>query len=94
VVLANRLVLQAAGRRRRCNCLGEGSFKSFCSRTDGWPANPCLSRLSSVAVEVAGYLTLKVTLQLQPRARNIRASFCPLLSLEKGEFIGKLEESK
>ncbi|GAQ81514.1 hypothetical protein KFL_000820210 [Klebsormidium nitens] len=44
-------------------------------------------RFFSVAAEVDGYLTPKVTLQLQPRARNIRASFCPLLSLEKGEFI-------
>ncbi|KAH9326846.1 hypothetical protein KI387_007024, partial [Taxus chinensis] len=41
----------------------------------------------SVALEVGGYLSLRCSLQLAPRARNIHASFCPLLSLEKGEFI-------
>lgn len=41
----------------------------------------------SVALEVGGYLSLRCSLQLAPRSRNIHASFCPLLSLEKGEFI-------
>ncbi|KAI4295480.1 hypothetical protein L6164_035525 [Bauhinia variegata] len=41
----------------------------------------------SVALEVQGYLTLRCTLKLAPRIHNIQASFCPLLSLEKGEFI-------
>jgi len=41
----------------------------------------------SVALEVGGYLTLRCSLMLAPRAWNIQASFCPLLSLEKGEFI-------
>ncbi|KAG6552011.1 hypothetical protein Mapa_006317 [Marchantia paleacea] len=44
-------------------------------------------RFFSVAMEVDGYLSLKCSLKLPPRARNIRASFCPLLSLERGEFI-------
>ncbi|KAL2632123.1 hypothetical protein R1flu_016809 [Riccia fluitans] len=44
-------------------------------------------RFFSVAMEVDGYLSLKCCLKLAPRARNIRASFCPLLSLERGEFI-------
>lgn len=42
----------------------------------------------SVALEVHGYLTLRCSLKLAPRVHSIRASFCPLLSLEKGEFIG------
>ncbi|XP_077233743.1 transducin/WD40 repeat-like superfamily protein [Tasmannia lanceolata] len=41
----------------------------------------------SVALEVQGYLTLCCSLKLAPRVHSIRASFCPLLSLEKGEFI-------
>ncbi|KAJ7533984.1 hypothetical protein O6H91_13G074200 [Diphasiastrum complanatum] len=44
-------------------------------------------RFFSVALEVKGYLSLRCSLHLPPHARNIRASFCPLLSLEKGEFI-------
>ena len=42
----------------------------------------------SVALEIQGYLTLRCSLKLTPRIYNIRASFCPLLSLEKGEYIG------
>lgn len=42
----------------------------------------------SVALEVQGYLTLRCSLKLAPRVHNIRASFCPLLSLEQGEYIG------
>ncbi|KAM3743218.1 hypothetical protein ACB098_07G127600 [Castanea mollissima] len=41
----------------------------------------------SVALEVQGYLTLRCSLKLTPRIHSIRASFCPLLSLEKGEYI-------
>lgn len=41
----------------------------------------------SVALEIQGYLTLRCSLKLAPRIHSIRASFCPLLSLEKGEFI-------
>ncbi|XVE67020.1 hypothetical protein DITRI_Ditri08aG0126700 [Diplodiscus trichospermus] len=41
----------------------------------------------SVALEVKGYLTLRCSLKLSPRIHNIRASFCPLLSLDKGEYI-------
>ncbi|XP_043709473.1 WD repeat-containing protein 13 [Telopea speciosissima] len=41
----------------------------------------------SVALQVQGYLTLRCSLKLAPRVHSIRASFCPLLSLEKGEFI-------
>ncbi|KNA15463.1 hypothetical protein SOVF_098030 [Spinacia oleracea] len=41
----------------------------------------------SVALEVKGYLTLRCSLKLTPRVHRIRASFCPLLSLEKGEYI-------
>lgn len=44
----------------------------------------------SVTLEVQGYLTLRCALKLAPRLHNIRASFCPLLSLEKGEYIGML----
>lgn len=46
-----------------------------------------LLRFFTVALQIEGYLSLKFSLQLPPRARNIRASFCPLLSLQKGEFI-------
>ncbi|EPS72492.1 hypothetical protein M569_02261, partial [Genlisea aurea] len=41
----------------------------------------------SVSPEVQGYLTLGCSLKLAPRLNSIHASFCPLLSLEKGEFI-------
>lgn len=41
----------------------------------------------SVALEVKGYLTLRCSLKLASRVHRIRASFCPLLSLEKGEYI-------
>ncbi|PON77408.1 Guanine nucleotide-binding protein, beta subunit [Trema orientale] len=41
----------------------------------------------SVALEVQGYLTLRCSLKLTPRIHSIRASFCPLLSPEKGEYI-------
>lgn len=41
----------------------------------------------SVSLEVQGYLTLRCALKLTPRLHSIRASFCPLLSLEKGEYI-------
>lgn len=44
--------------------------------------------LYSVAMEAQGYLTLVCSLKLAPRVYRFRASFCPLLSLEKGEFIG------
>jgi len=44
----------------------------------------------SVALEINGYLTLRCSLKLAPRIHKIQASFCPLLSLEKGEFIGML----
>ncbi|KAJ0763104.1 hypothetical protein HanOQP8_Chr04g0168521 [Helianthus annuus] len=42
----------------------------------------------SVNLELQGYLTLRCSLKLTPRLHSIRASFCPLLSLEKGEYIG------
>ncbi|GLT86182.1 hypothetical protein SLE2022_043380 [Rubroshorea leprosula] len=41
----------------------------------------------SVALEVQGYLTLRCSLKLSPRIHSIRAAFCPLLSLQKGEYI-------
>ncbi|CAN1255833.1 WD repeat-containing protein 13 [Linum perenne] len=43
--------------------------------------------LFSVALETKGYLTLHCSLKLPPRGHSMRASFCPLLSLEKGEYI-------
>ncbi|XP_078442393.1 transducin/WD40 repeat-like superfamily protein [Wolffia australiana] len=41
----------------------------------------------SVAHELRGRLTLLGSIKLAPRVHNVHASFCPLLSLEKGEFI-------
>ncbi|GAV72121.1 WD40 domain-containing protein [Cephalotus follicularis] len=41
----------------------------------------------SVSLEIQGYLTLRCSLKLVSRIHNIRASFCPLLSLDKGEYI-------
>ncbi|CAN6439388.1 unnamed protein product [Victoria cruziana] len=41
----------------------------------------------SVTLEIKGYLTLRCSLRIPPRTHGIHASFCPLLSLEKGEFI-------
>ncbi|KAH9556510.1 hypothetical protein CY35_07G032100 [Sphagnum magellanicum] len=46
-----------------------------------------LIRFFGIALRIEGYLSLRCSLQLPPRARNIRASFCPLLSLQHGEFI-------
>ncbi|CAN0910517.1 WD repeat-containing protein 13 [Linum grandiflorum] len=43
--------------------------------------------LFSVALEIKGYLTIYCSLKLAPRVHSMRASFCPLLSLEKGEYI-------
>ncbi|XWS62742.1 hypothetical protein CRYUN_Cryun06bG0037000 [Craigia yunnanensis] len=40
-----------------------------------------------VALEIQGYLTLHCLLKLSPRIHSFRASFCPLLSLDKGEYI-------
>lgn len=41
----------------------------------------------SITTDAKGYLTLICSLKLASRVQTIRASFCPLLSLEKGEFI-------
>jgi WD40 repeat protein len=41
----------------------------------------------SITTDAKGYLTLISSLKLASRVQTIRASFCPLLSLEKGEFI-------
>ncbi|KAF8410533.1 hypothetical protein HHK36_003064 [Tetracentron sinense] len=41
----------------------------------------------SISLEIQGYLTLRCSLKLAPRVHSIQASFCPLLSLEKGEFV-------
>lgn len=41
----------------------------------------------SISLEIQGYLTLRCSLKLTPRLHSVRASFCPLLSLEKGEYI-------
>ncbi|KAG6410819.1 hypothetical protein SASPL_128888 [Salvia splendens] len=41
----------------------------------------------SVSLELQGYLTVRCALKLTPRLHSIRASFCPLLSLQKGEYI-------
>ncbi|KAM3376975.1 WD repeat-containing protein 13 [Capsicum galapagoense] len=41
----------------------------------------------SVSLEMKGYLTLRCSLKLAARLHSIRAAFCPLLSLEKGEYI-------
>jgi len=41
--------------------------------------------------DAKGYLTLICSLKLASRLQTIRASLCPLLSLEKGEFIGMWE---
>ncbi|CAL5335128.1 unnamed protein product [Camellia sinensis] len=46
-----------------------------------------LARGPVVSLEIQGYLTLRCSLKLAPRLHSIQASFCPLLSLEKGEFI-------
>ncbi|KAG0539631.1 hypothetical protein BDA96_03G339000 [Sorghum bicolor] len=41
----------------------------------------------SITTNAKGYLTLICSLKLASWLQTIRASFCPLLSLEKGEFI-------
>ncbi|KAK8913842.1 hypothetical protein KSP39_PZI023515 [Platanthera zijinensis] len=51
-------------------------------------AKNVLFLLFYIALEIKGYLTLLCLLKLAPRMHSIHASFCPLLSLEKGEFIG------
>lgn len=66
-------------------------YRSFSLLTQG-PVLLSLTRdgslsFFSVSLELQGYLTLRCSLQLAPRLHSIRASFCPLLSLEKGEYI-------
>ncbi|CAO2197411.1 unnamed protein product [Urochloa humidicola] len=56
------------------------------SRTHKNKSNGNLS-FFSIATDAKGYLTLICSLKLASRVQTIRASFCPLLSLEKGEFI-------
>ncbi|CAL5388667.1 unnamed protein product [Camellia sinensis] len=46
-----------------------------------------LARGPVVSLEIQGCLTLRCSLKLAPRLHSIRASLCPLLSLEKVEFI-------
>ncbi|XP_074555799.1 uncharacterized protein LOC141811669 [Curcuma longa] len=65
---------------RTFSFVARGPVLLACAR-DG---NICLF---SVALEVQGYLTLLCSLKLAPRSHNIGASFCPLLSLGKGEFV-------
>ncbi|KAK1423902.1 hypothetical protein QVD17_19212 [Tagetes erecta] len=66
-------------------------YRTFSLMTQG-PVLLSLTRdgslcIFSVSPELQGYLTLRCSLQLAPRLHSIRASFCPLLSLEKGEYI-------
>ncbi|KAL4581309.1 hypothetical protein LXL04_017520 [Taraxacum kok-saghyz] len=66
-------------------------YRSFSLMTRGpvllsFSRDGCLS-FFSVSMELQGYLTLRCSLKLAQRVQSIRASFCPLLSLEKGEFI-------
>ncbi|GBG75476.1 hypothetical protein CBR_g20107 [Chara braunii] len=44
-------------------------------------------RFYSVLLELEGYLSLQCSIQLHPRIHRIRAAFCPILSLERGELI-------
>eukprot|EP00897_Mesotaenium_endlicherianum_P000657 jgi/Mesen1/10592/ME000085S09924 len=44
-------------------------------------------RFFSVALEMGGYLFLKASLPLAPRAHAIRAAFCPCMSLDGGEIV-------
>ncbi|KAI7748307.1 hypothetical protein M8C21_012114 [Ambrosia artemisiifolia] len=66
-------------------------YRSFSLMTQG-PVLLSLTRdgtlsFFSVSLKLQGYLTLRGSLKLAPRLHSIRASFCPLLSLEKGEYI-------
>ncbi|CAI9294735.1 unnamed protein product [Lactuca saligna] len=66
-------------------------YRTFSLMTQG-PVLLALTRdgnlsFFSVSLELQGYLTLQCSLKLAPRLHSIRASFCPLLSLEKGEYI-------
>lgn len=65
---------------RSFSLLARGPVLLTCTR-DGYLS------FFSVALEVQGYLTLRCALKLTPRIHSIRASFCPLLSLEKGEYV-------
>ena len=56
--------------------------------SSSWSIDKKFGLFCSVALEVQGYLTLRCSLKLTPRIHSIRASFCPMLSLEKGEYIG------
>ncbi|RWW78157.1 hypothetical protein BHE74_00013635 [Ensete ventricosum] len=55
---------------------------------EGERVNNNLLSVGNANKEISGYLTLVCSLKLAPRVHNIQASFCPLLSLEKGEFVG------
>lgn len=65
---------------RSFSLLARGPVLLMCTR-DGFLS------FFSVALEVQGYLTLRCALKLTPRIHSIRVSFCPLLSLEKGEYV-------
>ncbi|RRT66909.1 hypothetical protein B296_00030035 [Ensete ventricosum] len=78
------------------NCKVSGNFKpkrgyififAATSEANNLVNNNLLS-VGNANKEISGYLTLVCSLKLAPRVHNIQASFCPLLSLEKGEFVG------
>ncbi|KAK9053358.1 hypothetical protein SSX86_029991 [Deinandra increscens subsp. villosa] len=63
-------------------------YRTFSLMTQG-PVLLSLTRDGSLSFfsVLQGHLTLRCSLKLAPRLHSIRASFCPLLSLEKGEYI-------
>ncbi|KAK8505863.1 hypothetical protein V6N12_042887 [Hibiscus sabdariffa] len=70
---------------------GDAQYRSFSLMAKGPVLLTCtqdgIILFFSVSLESQGYLTLRCSLKLSSRVHSVRASFCPLLSLEEGEYI-------
>ncbi|TYH22886.1 hypothetical protein ES288_A04G166400v1 [Gossypium darwinii] len=79
-----------SGNKLKCP-VATVQYRSFSLMTKGPVLLSCTQDGSlsffSINLESQGYLTLRCSLKLTSRIHTIRASFCPLLSLDKGEYI-------
>ncbi|TYJ40669.1 hypothetical protein E1A91_A04G157600v1 [Gossypium mustelinum] len=86
----SRSLRYKSGNKLKCP-VATVQYRSFSLMTKGPVLLSCTQDGSlsffSINLESQGYLTLRCSLKLTSRIHTIRASFCPLLSLEKGEYI-------
>ncbi|KAB2035982.1 hypothetical protein ES319_D04G191600v1 [Gossypium barbadense] len=79
-----------SGNKLKCP-VATVQYRSFSLMTKGPVLLTCTQDGSlsffSINLESQGYLTLRCSLKLTSRIHTIRASFCPLLSHDKGEYI-------